>query len=346
MKKLKVNVVSESQYGWRAQGVYAVFQTTIRMLEATGEVDVRVNSFARCDILHAHFPGPLYFALAPFYAGRRVMSAHVVPESFHQSTTGWRQLDPLISRYIVHSFNTANLLIAVSPAVRANLRSRGVRTPQIVIPNPIDLSQFRPDPVLRARGRAMLGIGPREKVVIGVGLICLRKGFDEFLEVARRNPALTFVWVGGSSFSILTDGYFKKQEWIAAAPKNARFPGLLPIERMPDAYNAADLFFLPTRQDNHPMSVAEAAACGVPIVLRDIPDFREIFGSAYLAAAGVEGFSDCIRKAMGDPALSASLRRDSLAMIRRYDAPVIAARLLEAYRQLRRRSRERASRAS
>ena len=331
MKKLKVNVVSEFQYLWKAQGVGTAFFTTVDMLRNTDSVEVHVNSLKTCDILHGISPGPLFSALKPLYPGRRVLSAHVVPESFHMSLPLWRQIDPIVTRIIVRSFNTADLLISVAPAVTRNLKSRGVRTPQVVIPNAIDLSHFRRDPGLRTSGRTLLGLGPDTKVVLGVGLICLRKGFDEFIEVARMNPGFTFVWVGGSSFSLFTDAYFKKHEWITAAPRNVRFPGILPFERMPEVYNAADLLFLPTRQETFGLVIAEAAACGLPLVVRDLPDFRELFGDAHLGAEGCNGFSECIRSVFSDPGLAESLRRKGLAMAQRLDSRSLATKLVEAY---------------
>jgi 1,2-diacylglycerol-3-alpha-glucose alpha-1,2-galactosyltransferase len=224
--------------------------------------------------------------------------------------------------------------------------SRGVKTPQVVIPNAIDLSYFRQDPGLRASGRELLGLEPEERVVLGVGLICLRKGFDEFIEVARINPGFTFVWVGGSSFSLFTDAYFKKHEWMAAAPRNVRFPGILPFEKMPEMYNAADLLFLPTRQETFGLVIAEAAACGLPLVVRDLPDFRELFGDAHLGAEGCGGFSDCIRSVFADSGLARTLREKSLAMVQRFDSRSLAAKLVEAYRELYKNSRNRKPRAA
>jgi 1,2-diacylglycerol-3-alpha-glucose alpha-1,2-galactosyltransferase len=329
-----VNVVSETQFMFKAQGVYAVFRTTVEMLRQCPDVELHVNSLVPCDILHAHFPGPFYFALRPFYGGRSVLSAHVVPESFSQGIVGYKRFEPLFAGFVVKTFNTANLLIAVSPAVKRNLEARGVTAPQVFIPNPIDRVLFRPDPALRARGRALLGIPEGRKLVLGVGLTVLRKGVDEFVETARANPDVTFVWVGGNSFSVLTEGYFRLHDLVSSAPPNLGFPGLFAMETMPELYNAADLLLFPTRQDNFPMVVVEAAACGLPMIIRDLPDFREIFAPAYLPADGVAGFSAAIRRVFGEPALAASLRERSRELAARYDMPGVAARLVECYRSL------------
>jgi 1,2-diacylglycerol-3-alpha-glucose alpha-1,2-galactosyltransferase len=334
VKKLVVNVVSESAYMFKAQGVHSVFRTTVEMLRASGLVDVRVNSLRACDILHAHIAGPFWYVLRPFYRGRAILSAHVVPESFKQGIIGYSRLEPLWIRYVVSSFNSADHVIPVSPAVKKNLESRGVKAPQTYIPNPIDRALFRKDPELRARGRALLGVSPTVKVVLGVGLTVLRKGIDEFVEVARRNPAVTFVWVGGNSFSVFTDGYFHIHDLMASAPPNMKFAGIFPIEKLPELYNAADAFFLPTRQDNFPMVIVEAAACGLPIVLRDIPDFREIFSPGYMPADGVDGFSHALNRILAEPDHAHTLSERALALAARYDTCAVAARLVECYQRL------------
>jgi 1,2-diacylglycerol-3-alpha-glucose alpha-1,2-galactosyltransferase len=276
----------------------------------------------------------LYFALAPLYPGRRVLSAHVVPESHHQSTAGWRLLDPVMTRFLVRSFNTADLLISVAPSVRRNLEARGVTAPQAVVPNPVDLSRFRPDEGLRLRGRALLGLAPGERVVLGVGLPVLRKGFDQFLEVAAMNPALRFVWVGGNSFSVLTDGWSTLHRRMRAAPRNVRFPGMIPLATMPEVYNAADVLLFPSRQETFGLVALEAAACGLPLVLRDLPHFHEVFDEAFLSGTGPDSFSARIRDLLRDPAGTARMRGLSLALADRYSSRAVAERLVSEYQAL------------
>jgi 1,2-diacylglycerol-3-alpha-glucose alpha-1,2-galactosyltransferase len=344
MKKLKVNIVWEWQKLWPAQGINSAFLTTVAMLKKSPDVEIHINSLKTCDIMHAQYPGPIYYSLMSVYRGRRMITAHVVPESFYQGVAPW--LTPSISRVVLSFFNTADLLVAVAPGVRRNLQSRGVRPPQVVIPNAIDLSSFRPDPELRARGRAILGVPSHAKVVLGVGIMCLRKGIDDFVEVARANPHLTFAWIGGATFSLFTDGYFKQRDWAAAAPRNLLLPGILPYEKMPALYNAADLMFLPTRQETFGLVVAEAAACGLPLVLRDLENFRELFADAYLGANRPVGFSDCIRGIFSSPAEAARMVEKSFALARQYDSRALAARLVETYQALYERHRQKKLRAA
>jgi 1,2-diacylglycerol-3-alpha-glucose alpha-1,2-galactosyltransferase len=82
------------------------------------------------------------------------------------------------------------------------------------------------------------------------------------------------------------------------------------------------------------MVVLEAGACGIPILLRDIPDFRELFGDAHLAAADRDGFSACLRTLFSSRGLRETAGGQCLAMARRFDTPSLATELVSAYRSL------------
>ena len=62
-------------------------------------------------------------------------------------------------------------------------------------------------------------------------------------------------------------------------------PGFLPYRRMPDFYRSLDLFLVPRREaavtrDTTPLKPLEAAACGLPLLVSDLPAMRELLGDA------------------------------------------------------------------
>jgi glycosyltransferase involved in cell wall biosynthesis len=108
---------------------------------------------------------------------------------------------------------------------------------------------------------------------------------------------------------------------------------------MPDVYNAADVLLFPSRQETFGLVALEAAACGLPLVLRDLPDFHEIFGEAFLSGSDPDSFSARIRALLADPVRAAGMRRLSLAQADRYSSRAVAERLVGEYRALYARSR-------
>jgi 1,2-diacylglycerol-3-alpha-glucose alpha-1,2-galactosyltransferase len=333
-RPIRVNMVSESVFGFKGQGVHTAFVNFVDMLRSKPGVEVLVNSRQPCDILHAHTLGPLYWTLMRGYKGRRLMSAHVVPDSMDGSLAGWRHWGGLFSRYMVATYNSADLVLPVAPSVKKTLTGIGVTARQEVVHNPVDLGAFVPSPVLRARGRQRLNIAMRDRVALCVGQIQPRKGVEDFLEAARQNPGIQFVWAGGRPFSLLTADYFELNRRIVHATPNVHFAGVFDLGEMPAIYNAADLLFFPSFQETFGLCIAEAAACGLPLVMRDLPEYADLFGGHFLACGNPDGFHKALRLVLEEAQARRHWREASLELARAFAPGPLADRLLGLYRQL------------
>jgi glycosyltransferase involved in cell wall biosynthesis len=81
-------------------------------------------------------------------------------------------------------------------------------------------------------------------------------------------------------------GADESQRKEAAVAASIHFLGLLNAEQMADAYRAADLFVLPSMHETLPNMVAEAMACGRPVVafrVGGLPDMIDHGVNGYLA---------------------------------------------------------------
>lgn len=76
---------------------------------------------------------------------------------------------------------------------------------------------------------------------------------------------------GGRAFRELTD---------AALPQPASYIGRVNDEELKALYQSASCFVFPSRYEGFGLPVAEAMACGCPVVAADIPVLREVFSSA------------------------------------------------------------------
>jgi 1,2-diacylglycerol-3-alpha-glucose alpha-1,2-galactosyltransferase len=132
--------------------------------------------------------------------------------------------------------------------------------------------------------------------VLGVGQVQHRKGVLDFIEVAKKLPAVDFVWAGGFSFKAMTAGYEELKKVMDNPPSNVRFLGIIPREKMNELYHGCDLFFLPSFDELMPMSVLEAAVCDKPILLRDLELYQPVFFKHYLSAHDVDGFVKMIKQ--------------------------------------------------
>ena len=166
-----------------------------------------------------------------------------------------------------------------------------------VIPNAVDTNTYAPQPAQSARSR--FGIDPRARVVVVVLPTHLddpRKGFDLLRQALGH---LGRASRQGSNVELAVVGHGKAPtDWPSGLPP-AHWLGYLDDQGCIDAYSAADLVVVPSRQDNSPQTATEALACGSPVVAfrtTGLPDFVAHHETGYLAhpedpidlAAGIE----------------------------------------------------------
>jgi glycosyltransferase involved in cell wall biosynthesis len=151
-----------------------------------------------------------------------------------------------------------------------------------VIPYGIDLDSFSPRDVTLAR--ECLGI-PEETFVIGFvadSLTTPRKGFevlykalDQLQEQKRGSVSLLCV---GSGDPNVPQGY------------SCFHQGRVQSDRLISlVYSAADVFVIPTREDNLPLTVLESLACGTPVIGSDVggvPDMVRQGETGFLFPSG------------------------------------------------------------
>lgn len=80
-------------------------------------------------------------------------------------------------------------------------------------------------------------------------------------------------------------------------------------ESLPDLYRTHDVFVFPSISETFGHPMAEAMACGLPVVVADTPVNREVCGDAalYFPPLSVEGLTECLRRLDADPQLRVEL---------------------------------------
>jgi glycosyltransferase-like protein len=169
--------------------------------------------------------------------------------------------------------------VCVSGAVADEL-AQGWGIKATVIPNGVDAARFaaaaRPDAAgARQAWREQIG-GP---FVLAVGGIEPRKGSLDLVEAMAELPELAMVVAGGETL-------FDYRSYRAEFDRRADRLGVRPVilgpvaeEQLPALVATADVFAFPSTKEGFGMAALEAAAAGVPLVLRDLPVLREVFGA-------------------------------------------------------------------
>jgi len=324
-----VNLVSETVDGCKGHGVHTAFVQTQNALINAG-IEVRVNSNERCDIVHIETMGLSSLRQLMRARERAVVTAHIVPESLVGSFVLAPLWLPIGAAYMRAFYSLADEVLAVSPEVEDGLHRMKLKVPVRVVPNAVDVARFRPQDGWREEMRRSAGIAEDAFVVICAGQIQPRKGIDVFIDTARAMPDVTFVWVGGMPFRRLTDHYRHMVDAVAKAPSNCHFVGDVAYSEMPKWYASADCLFFPSMQETFGLAIVEAAAAGLPLVLRDIRTYRPLFGDTYLAADDAT-FADAIALLRDDAAERARYADLSCALASRFDTSRLAENLIRVY---------------
>lgn len=295
---MTVNVICESELfnlKERLGGIYSAFINHVALLKKKN-IKVVVNSMKKADIIHFHSYGP--FALFKLLISKEptVIMIHNVPESFIGSLKGAKFLLKLITSYFQFFYNKVDLLIALNPKTKDDLKKIGITSRIEVLSNPVNDDLFKKDKILREKGRKMFNIDAKKFVVVGVGKQIPRKGIVDFLLIAKKFPDFVFVWSGGKDVDALSPQTKEQKELMENLPENVLFLGPIQYEKMSIIYNMSDVLLFPSFQEIAPMVIIEAAACGLPVILRDLPEYKYLYNPDYIACESIEEFSNSIKK--------------------------------------------------
>lgn len=330
---IKVTMVSESEFTVQGHGVHTAYVELTNALKKRDDVEVAVNRFGSADITHLHTVGLYSLRHLLFSPSKKVVSAHIVPDSLVGSLVGAKFWLPLARLYLRWFYNRADMLFAVSDETKRSLETLGVTKPIEIVYNLIDTSRYTTTPADKTAARKALGIADDAWVVVGSGQVQPRKRVDDFVAAAKQLPDAKFVWVGGMPFGKLAADHGAMQRMIETAPGNFTCTGVVEHEAVRQYYQAADVFWLPSEQETFGLVVVEAAAAGLPVVLRDIPDYTETFASDALLCKPdqVVGMLQMLRE---DKKFYAEAKHQTAAIAKRFDSVAGAERVMAIYRQL------------
>jgi 1,2-diacylglycerol-3-alpha-glucose alpha-1,2-galactosyltransferase len=331
---MKIHVISETPFVMKATGVHTAFINHIELLREKDDLDVVINDEGTGDIFHGHTFGLYYLWKGRKYKGRRVFTAHVIPDSIKGSLPAWWLFMPFIKLGLKIVYSYADVCIAISPMVEKAIIDTGAKTRIVRIYNPINIKTWKRTEDNRIKGRQKLGLSESDFVVLGVGQLEGRKGVDDFLDVAEAIPEVKFVWAGGRPFGGLTEGIKRINERFLNAGNNVINAGQIDLEQMPEIYAAADMMLFPSYQENCPLAPIEAAACGMPVIYRDIEEYKSLYENPYLKASDTEEFIELTRRMINDREFFNEGLKISNQLLKQFEKDLIRKKLIDTYERL------------
>ncbi len=250
-----------------------------------------------------------------------IIYAHATAEELRGGFRIFHLFTGLYKRYLSYVYSLADVVVCPSIYTAHLLREKyGIKKEKtIFISNGVDIHAFNFKPAKREQFRKKNNIASRDIVVLNVAMAIKKKGIDTFIALAESFPRIRFIWCGKIFGRIFASK-------IPPHLSNVSFYGY--VDDILAAYSAADIFLPPSYEENQGISVLEAAAMGLPILLRDIPVYSGWLEDSQncLKAKDIEEFkkklnllieNDELRKTIGENARQLIQSEHSLEAIGR-----------------------------
>jgi len=211
--------------------------------------------------------------------------------------------------------STAVVSVSKSLAEEAQLLA-GCRP--IVIYNGIGEQFVKPSADTRETARRALGLNEYEKAILFVGRCEAEKGMGELMESWCQLSGLYPNWI-----LLIAGGYQPESignlEQSGSGFERIRWLGIIPPEKMPELYAAADLFVLPTWGEGMPNALLEAMGSGLPSIATPVGGIPEVIVDGVtgllVPARNSERLTEGIKSLLLDPKRSVIIGSNASEMV-------------------------------
>jgi len=295
------------------------------------------NAVGNADIIHLMNHWTILNALV-YRSARKQNKPYVVCPAGALPLFGRSQkFKYLYNRFIGnHILSNANGHIAIGVNEISHFEKYGVEPDKVsLIPNGINPEDFKTSDVDNFRRKFGLNNSP---FILFVGRLNPIKGPDlllhafEKINKAFKDYHLVFAGPDGGLLSEL-----KKKSEETKISNRVHFMGYLGGEEKSNAYVAASLLAIPSRQEAMSIVVLEAGIMGTPVLLTDQCGFDEVeqIRGGKVVSASVEGLQNGLRKILKNPdklkSMGSNLKKH---VMDHYTWEKIINKYIELYRQV------------
>ena len=234
---------------------------------------LRQVSEEKCDLIVQVMPGQVLSA-APAFAHNPARRAVL----YGDNRAMWSHLNPVqrLAKWIAFAASKGLLYTAVNrradaiygytPDTQKRLRAFSAGRNIELMPLCYDSADFYPDQSARTAGRAELGYGPDDIVILSAGKFDPRKRLDWLLaafdRVARDNPRVHLLMVGDDRSAYCQS--LRRSAQALSAAERVRIEPFAGTDQLNRLFNVADLGVWPR---NPAITIQQAMATGLAVVL-------------------------------------------------------------------------------
>ena len=211
----------------------------------------------RIDILHVH--NPITAFIHNYYAKKNGVKVRIYHN--HSSQFSDTILKSIRNRFLVF-LALKNATHRASCGKLAGIKIFGKKDFQIV-PNAIDINKYKFSQKYRKEIREEFHLEEHQKVVGMIGIINRFKNQNFLIEIAKKLPDVTFLFVGEGPDRVLLEEKSKDLTNVILTGKR---------EDAYKFYSAFDIFAFPSLYEGFPMVLIEAQCSGVNIIMNETID--------------------------------------------------------------------------
>lgn len=237
--------------------------------------------------------------------------------------------------------NQAAALHCTDPIESEAARKLGLRVPNFVVPNGLDIHHFA---CLPARGtlRQRLNIPEQAHLLLFLGRLHIKKRPDiavEALAAAQSLPGETHLVIAGPDEMQLNAKLQTRAHYLGCADR-LHIAGLLKGDEVLAALADADLLLMPSEpeSENFGMSAVEAMAAGLPILVSEgvpIGPWAETAGAGRVAPCTANSFAKLTCELLTFSNGLKEMGRRGQALVReKFDVVKVAQQMLEQYQSI------------
>lgn len=200
-----------------------------------------------------------------------------------------------------------------------------------VIYNGVDLALLRPQPEMRVRMRAELGLQQHHILIGNISRLCQVKGVDLFVQAARvayeADTTLRFVLIGGGPLQAELQSLVQREGLSSVITLTG------PVDDVRAYLAAMDVAVLCSNAEGFSNSLLEYMASGLPVIATDVGGNREALGEAgILISRGDSSQLTVAMLALRDPCVRSRYGAMSQQQVQRFDLRIAEEQMGEFYR--------------
>ncbi len=281
------------------------------------------------DVIHTHHPF-IIGSLSAYLANRLSIPLFFTNHTRYQEyikyylPIGTKITERIFNAHI-KSFSKKNQkIICPSSLIQKYLKSINI-TNTTVIPNGIDLKNFKSKGAKKSKNLQLIFVGRLEKEKSPNKLLLLAH------QVKKTNPKFHLTIVG--SGKLLQS--LKEQSTSLDLNKNITFTGLVPRQKLSQLLNQHHFFISFSTSEVMPLTHLEAQACGLPtIVPKDsgLSDFLNSSNSLF-TTSNYQQICQTITNLFANPKKLAKLSQNSITNAQKYSSQNTAQQLIKLYKK-------------